>query len=308
MDSGQHAYGSPDEDESAYSQDSYSPDGRYSSDQYSPGQSTAHGTDARYFPETNYFPPPPTAPAGHVDGNLPNAPYPPYNPADYPPHNDYGPPSPPGGYVHDGDMNPGNPYARQDQNHYYQARRGDENVSAPAPNSGAEHVTPASTRGGSRPTYATDDRTDRASGVNPTRDESPPLAPSPVSTREKGVKFDLNPQEQEISPNPSPERSDENRDRHRERRDDSDSDDERHGSERDRTRDRDHHRRRHADERSNGSQGSGRDRKRHRRAESSGSDTDSTVELPPRFDEKGRRRGDDPAADKLESVLQSLFR
>ncbi|KAF3051303.1 hypothetical protein E8E11_002658 [Didymella keratinophila] len=273
------------EDESAYSEGSYSRRGsheHYSPGGYSPGESTARpNNDSQYFPSTNYFPPPPTAP---VDGNLPNAPYPPYNPADYPPHNNYGPPPPSGGYVHD-DMNPGNPYARQDQNHYYQARRGDENVSAPVPvNSGAEHVTPISTR-----------------GLNKARDESPALAPSPVSTREKGVKFDLNPQEQEISPNPSPERHDD-RD-HRERRDDSDSGDERHGSDRDRDR-----RRRHADERSNGSQGSGRDRKRHRRAESPGSDTDSTIELPPRFDKEGRRRDDDPAAERLEKVLQSLFR
>ena len=182
-------------------------------------------------------------------------------------------------------------------------------MSAPVPkNSGTEHVTPISTRGGSQPTHASDDRTDYASGLSKTRDESPPLAPSPVSTREKEVKFDLNPQEQEISPNPSPERINQNRDRHRERRDDSDSDDERRSSDRDRDRDRDHHRRRHTDERSNGSQGSGRDRKRHRRAESPGSDTDSTIELPPRFDEKGHRKDGDPAADKLEKVLQSLFR
>jgi hypothetical protein len=211
-------------------------------------------------------------------------------------------------------MNPGNPYARQDQHQYYQARRGDDNVSAPVPkNSGTEHVTPDSTRGGSRPTHATDDRTDRASGVNHTQDETRPLAPSPVSTREKGVKFDLNPQEQEISPMSSSEHVNESKDRHGERRHDSDdSDAERHGSDRekdrDKNRDSEHHRRRHADERSNDSQGSGRDRKRNRRAESPGSDTDSTIELPPRFDEKGRRKDNDPAADTLERVLQSLFR
>jgi hypothetical protein len=32
------------------------------------------------------------------------------------------------------------------------------------------------------------------------------------------------------------------------------------------------------------------------------------VELPPRFDEKGRRREGDPAAETLEKVLQTLFR
>ena len=304
-----YTYGLSDEDESSYSQGSYSPSGRYSPGQYSPGQSTAHPNDPRYFPETNYFPPPPTAPTGHIDGNLPNAPYPPYNPADYPPQNDYGPPPPAGGYVHE-DMNPGNPYARQEQNHYYQARRGDDNVSAPAPkNSGTEHVTLASARGGSRPTLAADDRTDRASGVSQTRDESPPLGPSPVNTREKEVKFDLNPQEQEISPTPSPDRFDEDRDLHHDRRYDSDSDDRRRSSSQHRDRDRDRNdRQRHTDEQSNGSKESGRDRKRNRRAESPGSDTDSTIELPPRFDERGHRRDDDPMAEKLESVLKSLFR
>lgn len=229
---------------------------------------------------------------GHVDGNLPNGPLPAYNPADYAPPNDYGPP-PPGGYAHDGDMNPGNPYARQDQNHYYQARRGDENVSAAVPkNSGTEHVPPASTRGGFRPTHAADNHTDRAPGVKPARDASPTLAPSPVSSREKGVKFDLNPQEQEISPLPSPDESPHPH-RHTSSHESPDSD---HTS-----------RRRHPDDPSS-DHAEPRDRKRHRRAESPGSDTDETIELPPRFDELGRRRGDDPAADRLESVLQALFR
>ncbi|KAF1357882.1 hypothetical protein EJ07DRAFT_180498 [Lizonia empirigonia] len=261
------------DDESAYSQGSYSPGGRYSPGQYSPGQSTAPPTDARYFPETNYFPPPPTAPVGHVDGNLPNGPLPAYNPADYAPPNDYGPPPPPGGYAHDGDMNPGNPYARQDQNHYYQARRGDENVSAAVPkNSGTEHVPPASTR-----------------GVNPARDDSPPLAPSPVSSREKGVKFNLNLQEQEISPLPT-----RNETPHPHRHTSSDETPESGHTSRRRHPSSDH--------------AEPRDRKCHRSAEESASDTDDTIELPPRFDELGRRRGDDPAADRLESVLQALFR
>lgn len=106
---------SPPDDDDAYSQDSYT---------YSPGESTARPTDTHYFPSTNYFPPPPTAP---VDAN---APYPPYNPADYPAQNNYGPP---GGYIHDdANMNPGNPYVRQDHRQDYHARRADENVSLPA--------------------------------------------------------------------------------------------------------------------------------------------------------------------------------
>jgi hypothetical protein len=55
----------------------------------------------------------------------------------------------------------------------------------------------------------------------------------------------------------------------------------------------------------------GRHRKRRYGGESDGNDSDATVELPPRFDERGRRSGEerdrDPMADKLESVLMSLF-
>jgi hypothetical protein len=209
-------------------------------------------------------------------------------------------------------MNPGNPYARQDQTHYHQTRRGDENVSATAPrNTGTEHATPILTRGGSQPTHASAHSTNCVAGLNRGPDTSPALAPSPVSTREKEVKFDLHPQEQVISPNPSPSPShrERERDRQHERRDDSDSEDERRDSNRDGDGDdRTPHRRRRADERSNASQGSGPDRKRHRRAEDPDSDTDSTVELPPRFDERGRRKEDDPAAETLERVLQGLFR
>jgi hypothetical protein len=89
-----------------------------------------------------------------VDHN-PNTPYPPYNPADYPP----GPestyePNHPSQFVnppHE-DMNLGNPYAPQHQQHdayYGQPRRTDDNVSAPVPDhSGNEHYNFASARGG----------------------------------------------------------------------------------------------------------------------------------------------------------------
>jgi hypothetical protein len=36
--------------------------------------------------------------------------------------------------------------------------------------------------------------------------------------------------------------------------------------------------------------------------------SDETIELPPRFDQYGRRREEDPLAEKLESVLAGLFR
>lgn len=137
------------------------------------------------------------------------------------------------------------------------------------------------------PTHLQEQADQNPPGLNNDNNASPALAPSPVSTREKEVKFDLHPQEQEISPID------------RDRSDDSGTEDERRDS---------HRRRRHADDRSNASQASGPARKRNRRTESPGSDTDSTIELPPRFDEKGRRRDDDPAAERLEKVLQSLFR
>lgn len=193
-------------------------------------------------------------------------------------------------------MNYGNPYAPpQQQAHdpYYnnQRRHPDDNVSAPAPDRfGDEHYTFASARGGSRSlpphegNYQTNHPVDRV---------NEPEAPSPTLSREKTVQFDLNPQEE-----PSREASPVKADRHEEHRDDDDGD----GGHR-------RHRRRKDDERSDSTRGSGRDRKRHRRDDSPGSDaSDTTIELPPRFDEQGHSRTVDPVADKLESVLQSLFR
>lgn len=67
--------------------------------------------------------------------------------------------------------------------------------------------------------------------------------------------------------------------------------------------------RRKDDERSDSTRESGRRRKRHHRDESPGSDaSDATIELPPRFDDQGRKRPEDPLADKLESVLMNLLR
>ena len=53
----------------------------------------------------------------------------------------------------------------------------------------------------------------------------------------------------------------------------------------------------------------GRDKARGRRDESTDSSgSDATIELPPRFDEFGRARNEDPLAQKLEQVLTGLFR
>ena len=266
------------EEDSAYSTGTYSPD-------YSPQPHNAHPNDSRYFPETNYFPPPPTAPIDNSHG-----PYPAYNPADYPPgqqHN-YGPP--PAGYVqppHD-DVNLGNPYAPQHQQHdpyYNQQRRHDDNVSAPAPiNSGDGHVAFASARGGSRQLPA---HKDEHSADTPADHVDEPDAPSPVPSREKSVQFDLNPQE-EPSRKSSPETEHKSRDEH---------DDRRHG------------RQRKDDRHQDSSKKPRRDGERHRRHDSPSSDaSDSTIELPARFDDQGQKRPHDPVADRLESVLRTLFR
>lgn len=107
---------------------------------------------------------------------------------------------------------------------------------------------------------------------------------------EKSVHFDLNPQEEpsrEPSREPSP------------KREDSDPDDHAHRQ----------RRRRRDDEHSHSSREPGRDRKRHHRDESPGSDaSDATIELPPRFDERGRQKPEDPLAETLETVLSSIFR
>ena len=148
-------------------------------------------------------------------------------------------------------------------------------MSAPAPNHiGNEHKNFASARG----------------PVEKSRSPSPILPNPPAPEEEKSVKFNLEPQEEparEPSREPSPEGED--------------SDQEHRGHRR---------RRRHRDDdNSQSSRESGRSRKRHHRDESPGSDTsDATIELPPRFDENGRKRPEDPLADTLESVLASIFR
>jgi hypothetical protein len=178
-------------------------------------------------------------------------------------------------------LNHGNPYAPPPQNAYYgQPRRPDDNVSASVPvASGIEHSF-ASARGGSGTQAKSSSTNDRVDGI------IQPDSPEPRS--EKTVQFDLIPR------GPSREPSPEKQERGDESEDESDH--------------RRHRRRRTDDERSDSTRESGRRRKRHHRDESPASDSDATIDLPPRFDEHGRRRPEDPVADKLESVLQSLFR
>jgi len=124
--------------------------------------------------------------------------------------------------------------------------------------------------------------------VEKSRSSSKSRSSTSAPEEEKSVKFDLNPQE-EPAREPTPESEHEDGDDHEHRRS----------------------RRRSTDDRSDISRESGRERKRHHRDESPGSDaSDATIELPPRFDERGRERDYDydPLADNLERVLQSIFR
>jgi hypothetical protein len=125
-----------------------------------------------------------------------------------------------------------------------------------------------------------------------TRAASPvsPISPAPQN-QAKSVQFDLDPVESEhiIPPNESPHAS-------RDDGDDGDDDDDPH-----------HHRRqRHSDHNPS------RKRRRHSRSQSPAVDdeSDTTEDLPARFDERGQplpQRGEDPFADKLEDLLHSDF-
>lgn len=288
-------------------------DSAYSTGSYSPSP-TADSTDPRYFPQTNYFPPPPNQP---IDAH-----YPPYNPADYPappshhypPHHIDNGPSP-SGYTPE----PGNPYAQQDPRY----RRQDDNVSAQQyeplfeharARSGGSRLSPAHeypkvspannavpaadrlTAGYPLPTYqdfaprSGDPRSNappppEPMTVNQLKPPSP-VAPEPVAPSDvKSVKFDLNPQEQSL-------------DTHQ-READADADEE-DGARRSR------HRRRDDDDREG--RGHGRDGRRRRDGSADSATSEGTIELPPRFDEHGRVREVDPLASKLESVLAGLFR
>ena len=126
----------------------------------------------------------------------------------------------------------------------------------------------------------------------------PPLIPSPEPTisvqpsSAKSVQFDLNPETLEIPSNSDNEREKEKSKHER------DSDLRGEDGHRDKRRDRENDRGRH---RSNGSS-------RHRDDSVDSAASDETVELPPRFDQHGRRKDDDPLAKGLEQVLSGLFR
>ncbi|KAH8695968.1 hypothetical protein BGW36DRAFT_179272 [Talaromyces proteolyticus] len=231
-----------------------------------------------YYPYTNSFPPPP--------GVTPNPPPMSYPAAEYPPPGTTSAP-PPQGYPPPPGPPPTNePYAPQ-------PRRADENVSAPFLD--AHH----------RPDGLMGDGSSRRRSVS--RPESPP--------QQKSVSFDLNDQERSNMKARIP--SDETAEKGYET-DDSDStiDGLDHG------RYSHHHRPRHpsapygrtsavpnnASSTHNGN--ANPPPKPHPLNVARDSDSESTIELPDRFDTEGRRlpeKGDDPLADRVDDLLRNVF-
>ncbi|KAJ5668905.1 hypothetical protein N7462_009975 [Penicillium macrosclerotiorum] len=242
--------------------------------------------DANY-PHNNYFPPPPGSTT-----NLHATPQP-YNPADYPPPPGAAPPPQPYSY---GGVGPSpDPYSAR-------PRRADENVSAPL----------SSTTLPTDQDHARDGLNSFTNSYQPQSVPSPGMQPNPSS---KSVAFDLSPD--------SPRHQDPGYET-----DDSDSTIDSYPARPRHNRRRsssvpyppmphprsNHHHHRHA-----GSAASSASRHQHsshlsqgnRAPEQDSDSTVSTIELPDRFDEHGRRlpqRGDDPAADKIEELIEKFAR
>ncbi|PYH46078.1 DUF3824 domain-containing protein [Aspergillus saccharolyticus JOP 1030-1] len=215
--------------------------------------------DHQYYPNTNYFPPPP--------GSAPRTEPAPYNPADYPPPPGAVPPQP---YAHPAHPQP-EPYAPR-------PRRVEENVSA-------AWISPQHPVAQDRIYDGLDARsplrTPRA------RKRRPRAASQPA--RPKSVAFDLG-SEHEGQHDLGYET------------DDSDSTIASiHGHSHYRT-----PRRRHSSSEPFAARPRSDDRSRKDGAES---DSDSTIDLPDRFDSQGRllpQPGDDPLADGLEHLLRGI--
>ncbi|MCJ1316437.1 hypothetical protein MMC15_001758 [Xylographa vitiligo] len=220
-----------------------------------------------YYPATNQFPPPP---------NVGYSPQPAYNPAEYAPPNAQAHPA--YGYPpQEGYTPPQGPYSPLPVDPYGQAppaaggRRGEENVSA------EPHLNTTYT-GPPPDARHVEEGLNTPRGPSPRAHERATSQPAP----NKSVQFDFD----QNSSNGSPDRN-----RHRRRRtarDDYDSYDSESSI--------DH-----------GHRSNRRSRRHHDEPRTpSPAPSDETIELPARFDDKGRRkpeRGDDPIADKIEEFL-----
>ncbi|RAL15072.1 DUF3824 domain-containing protein [Aspergillus homomorphus CBS 101889] len=236
-------------------------EGPYQHDPYPPPAAPRPIDDHQYYPNTNYFPPPP--------GSAPRTEPAPYNPADYPPPPGAVPPQP---YAHSARPGP-EPYAPR-------PRRVEENVSAAWKH---PHHPVAQDRIYDGLDARSPLRTPRAKKRRP-RAASQPARP-------KSVAFDLS-SEHEQQNDPGYET------------DDSDSTiASTHGRGRYHT-----PHRRHSSSEPFAARTRSEDRSRKDGAES---DSDSTIDLPDRFDSQGRllpQPGDDPLADGLEQLLRRINR
>lgn len=286
-----------------------------------------------YYPSTNAFPPPPVDDYARGGGEYAQQEYPPYNPSDYPP--------PPGAtpqphergndrYDSDQGYQPANEtYAGDNRRHRSDRRNRDPaDVSPNSAAPGAVYDEQDPTSGGCRSphhAYHPELREHKltvheADGLDNSRPKSVQFA-SEVET---------NSPEADRGSRDSARDRDESEDDRGDRRRGDDRDDRRRDDGRDdRTRDdadydgydgpsdgeRKHRRRRRHRDRGENDRGvddqstpDDRDRRRRRssRRRDSSVSSSETVDLPPRFDDRGNKRperGEDPLADKIEDML-----
>lgn len=265
------------------------------------------GPSDSYYPYTNSFPPPP--------GATPvNPPQMSYNPSEYPPPPGAVPPPQPHGYPPPPGPPPGTePYAPQ-------PRRADENVSAPfidahhRPDGGfgvsIGLFLAANEHSPGLRDFSAQRRARSASSEMYSDFRRRSMSQPPPPSQSKSVAFNLH--EQPPSASNVHDRPGRNADQDYET-DDSDSTID--GTEQRRHRHRHRHRRSSVpDSRRSAnpppSASHTRAPKPGPRDAASDSDSESTVDLPDRFDADGHRlpeKGDDPIADTLEGLLQSVF-
>ncbi|KAJ5295254.1 hypothetical protein N7508_010075 [Penicillium antarcticum] len=253
-------------------EESYDPE-PYPPSPHNGAQGPPMGVDPHYYPNSNYFPPPP----GDSTHNLNTTPAP-YNPADYPPPPGAAPQPQPYGY---GAVPPGP--GMGPESYAPRPRRADENVSPPSSNENtvqdglkSHHSSPSSSPARSR------------SNSQP-----------PQGSNSKSVAFDLTPDkgyetdDSEDTIGPDSQSRSRSRPHHHRRRSSSvpHSPVSHHGSSSHSSRHHDHRFSTH-----------GKDR--HSEA-----DSDSTEDLPDRFDSHGRLIQErDPALEKFEDLVNRFSR
>lgn len=276
-----------------------------------PEQGYNYGNNDQQYPGGHYFPPPPTGEHARADpGAEQQSPYPAYNPADYAqgpnqnqPYGDqaqYGNSEPNLGAPYPNDTYAGDQRYGGDHDAHGGERRGrdPENVSAPSVSSYQDHAMSPEERGrGSREEDAGTFRlyphaNSSQVGLHADREPSDGVS-TPRARSTSRVRFDLS-SNTEHSPETSRKSA--------QRSTDTDDRDSKDGERK--------HRRRRKKHRSHGDGDEPRDSPRlmHDKYEHDpkDSDSDGTVDLPPRFDEQGNRAAEGPGdhlSDKINELL-----